>query len=242
MGQAGHNEIDHSERRKLDTEITTNQDWSNAVDLRRRNAELVRRKQAILEVECPPMLSICKLLQRGGYRFPSDLMEDQRCYRPGGSSFASLSALRIDLCMHGVTCKCRSDADRRPALACCCWNVDEKKLIYTWVRCAVVRGPRQSGSVKRMASSPYEFFTQLRCLGFQHFRVSDKYPRVCGYPGVQMTDRIDYVKKFPSFPSLIRALSLYGLPSTCDFTQMTDDERFSVELYLANATSLSDTL
>jgi hypothetical protein len=110
------------------------------------------------------------------------------------------------------------------------------------VRYAVVRGPKQSGSVKRLNFSNYSVFAYAQRLGCIYFDSNVAQPQSYGLPGTIPDDSIDGVRKFKSLRNIMRYLARFGLPENCHFHRLSHDERLRVELFLATFCSMADTL
>jgi hypothetical protein len=129
-----------------------------------------------------------------------------------------------------------------PELPCHCWSNDDKETIDHWVRYSVIRGPMQTGKVKRISDSQYGFFSFAKRLGFIYFDANIGQRHSYGLPGTKPDDKIDGVNKFSSKQETMLFLARFGLPENCHFANLSDDERLSVEFFLATFCSFGDTL
>jgi hypothetical protein len=197
-------------------------------------------KTYFIDVECPPFSDIQKIFEQGGYSFTRSAKAIYVC--PSGESFSSLRAFRDDLCAYGVACQCKKSEEilECPELPCHCWTHEDKETIDHWVRYAVIRGPKQLGSVRRLNSS--HFFVYAQRLGCIHFDANIGQRHGYGLPGTKPDDKIDGVRKFRSLHEFIHFLARFGLPENCHFDRLSDDERLRIELFLATFCSLADTL
>jgi hypothetical protein len=182
-------------------------------------------------VEIPSFEEVKPALIKGGYKFTA-----KSFFRPPISGkdsiapqrFASIAALRRDLCIYGVNCQC---GQRDEAAACTCWTADEKWYIKLWVRYDVMRGGvKNPGPVPILA--PHVAQQYLIRLGYYSRQLSSS---------LLTTDQVH---------DLFRYLSRFGLPmknsgnedATCDYTQLTPLERLSLEYFISSSHYCVNTL
>jgi hypothetical protein len=167
-------------------------------------------------VEIASDREIQALLQKGGYK-----LSTKCCVRPyGKETCTTLAQLRTSLRRNGVNCQCKSE--REETIACQCWTVNEKATLFNWVRSdifsfAKAAMPRQYRLLDNVAAR-----SVLVDLGFCQNRKG-----ALSYPG--RADTLSYTTD----GELFRELGKDGLPDTCHFEGVTDEDRFSLECFLA---------
>jgi hypothetical protein len=191
----------------------------------------------LLELKCPIFSSVRVVLQRGGYAFSTFYC------RPCGAAFPTAEQLRSDLCAYGVSCRCDYKSNGCEGFPCLCWDDGDKLLIHKWVRYNVIRGPRQSGIVFQLNRTKALHY--IKRLGFGCARSSEYERKGWGYPGAKDEadeNGMDGVNTFFSWDGLMLSLCRFGLPESCEFGNLSHDERLSLELYIANYFSVANTL
>jgi hypothetical protein len=194
-----------------------------------------KAKSVSLEfVEIPTFKDVKTILTKGGYtidrnngcRRPPYMFEDDADDSTHSStmpaeSFTTIAKLRHDLCVHGVNCRCGTAMEEDKA--CKCWSEDEKWLVKLWVRYNVIRGPIKE-------SSPVSVISP---------HLAKQYLIRLGYCRRQLESPLLTEEQIRD---LFRYLSRYGLPSqqsegsndlSCNYTQLTPEERFSLEYFLS---------
>jgi hypothetical protein len=220
--------------------LQAHQDRLGAASVKRQpndEEEKQSRDQTVVQVELeyPIFSTVRAVLQRGGYTFSSSYC------RPCGTEFPTVDKLRSDLCAYGVSCRCVYKSNGGEELPCLCWNDNDKRLIHNWVRYNVIRGPCPSRRVSQLTRA--QAYHYIRRLGFGIVRSRAFEGNGWGYPKVKTaTDGIVGVTIFQSFEGLMLSLCRFGLPETCEFGNLSDDERLSLELYMANYYSVANTL
>jgi hypothetical protein len=170
-------------------------------------------------VEIPSDREIEELLQKGGYT-----ISEKSYVRPDAKeTFTTLQELRTSLCKNGVNCQCKSQ--REATVACRCWTVEEKSSIFDWVRSdifslAETAMPRQYRQLRNVAAQNI-----LLTLGFRRNRDGH-----LSYP--ECSDKLSY-SEYIMDGEMFRELGKDGLPDTCDFEGVTEEDRFSLECFIA---------
>jgi hypothetical protein len=199
-----------------------------AVKHRSKNASHVNKNLEFVEI--PTFNDVKGTLMKGGYTFhpkkfcrPPIALKD----KSGNSEvilprqcFESASALREDLCIYGVNCRCGTSMDEDKA--CQCWTDDEKWDIKLWVRYNVIRGPINVSCPVQVISSIHEATKYLIRIGYQRRQLESS---------LTTSEQIN---------DLFRYLSQHGLPKeddrnalSCDYSAIGVEERFSLEYFIS---------
>jgi hypothetical protein len=181
-------------------------------------------------VDIPTFKDVKGTLIKGGYIFKPKLF----CRPPiflkeetgksqvivPGQSFVTVNALREDLCIHGVNCRCGTSMDEEKA--CQCWTDDEKWNIKLWVRYHVIRGPINVSSPVQVISSIHQATKYLIRLGYNRRQLESS---------LTTSEQLN---------ELFRYLSQHGLPTEddgnaqcCDYAAISPEERFSLEYFIS---------
>jgi hypothetical protein len=180
----------------------------------------------------PLMSKVKRTLRKGGYKFCSRDKYPFPFHRPCGRKFATIEELRRDLCEYGVNCKCRTNVSGHECMSCECWDEDDKQVNKEWVRFNVIQGPKKIGCANPMI--PTEFLKQATRLGCVKVRSSlfDGYKLPCVKSPV--VDGILGLTTFKTYLDLLEFLSRFGFPNECSFDAMSEDERFDLQVFLAD--------
>jgi len=131
---------------------------------------------------------------------------------------------------------CRYGLDDDP-----CWTREERLLIYSWVRQAILHNVDKPGKLPEYQElSSKEGLNLLRKLGFRLEKLSTGH--LWFGPGVDGSEGEMGENKFLDEKDMRCHLARHGLPENCDFNRITDSERLSVELWLADMFHMEDTL
>ena len=197
------------------------------------------------ELEIPSFSQVRKSLEKVGYTFRLPSRGKQHYCRPardgGGKEFTTVEAFRADLCAYGVSCRCgRPTGDQNVEEACECWTEDQAFTIHLWVRYCVIQG--RTKTVKFHELSPGDAMRMLRLIGFKYLK-SDLGASATAYPQVTCRENgIEGETMFETDKDLFNHLSRFGLPSSCDFTKITAEERASLEYFVSTHNNRADTL
>jgi hypothetical protein len=194
-----------------------------------------------IEISIPSFQDVRKILAKGGYQFSQDTpfcrpLEPGMKPNEGFTCFSREDVFRKHLCANGVNCFCSlsssssassptSTTDIDFSETCTCWTGDEKDLIYLWVRLAITSKP--PGNYQVVLITAKEAMGLLRRIGF---RYDDSFG---GHVLPGCVDPEEGVSGFHKDRDLLATLSRVGFPEGCNFDDLDEEEKLSLELFIA---------
>jgi hypothetical protein len=138
--------------------------------------------------------------------------------------FATTAALRRYLCAAGV-----SNFEG--------WTEQERDLVRTWVRTAIVRTKEDDDAPEQQRQGPYrvgDAYRQLLTIGFSkvRFQMDDYF----ALPGVAKADAVPGSTMFSVHErdpwNVYNYLTRFGFPETCDFTKLSFRDQVELEQFI----------
>lgn len=196
----------------------------------KNNAPSTASSVDLIELEKPDFKTIKPLLEKVGYTFHWKKKQFCRPVGDGGQAFLSKENFRRDLCAYGVTCNCgNADIDH----GCECWTDTEAYDIHRWVRYAVIGGTCQSTCVPLIQSNDAKLL--LLELGFSEYHFVSKgwFSPGIALPGFNQENGVEGESFFHARKDLWNHLGRFGLPETCNFDEMSPEDRLKLEFHLS---------